>query len=60
MRIKEMTNVQLLLAYENALFLAKDNLGANTRIERWRKLQEEVCKRLGMTDEEIRTVWNSR
>ena len=60
MKIKDMTNIQLLLAYENALGDSMKYPESITRAKRWKRLQEELCKRLVMTAEEIETVWNNR
>ena len=60
MKIKDMTNVQLLLAYENALALSMKLPKSDARAKRWNKLMEEVGKRLGMTASEIETVWDNR
>ena len=60
MKIKDMTNVQLLLAYDNALCLSMDYPESETRAKRWKRLQEELGRRLGMTAEEIEKVWANR
>lgn len=46
MKIKDMTNVQLLLAYENAIALSMKLPESDARTKRWHKLLEEVGKRL--------------
>ena len=60
MKIKDMTNIQLLLAYENALALSMKLPESDARAKRWYKLLEEVGNRLGMTTSEIETVWENR
>lgn len=60
MKIKDMTNTQLLLAYENALCDSMENPESETRAKRWKRLFEEVGKRMGMTAEEIEETWAYR
>lgn len=60
MKIKEMTNVQLLLAYENAIADSMNYPESVTRAKRWKRLLEEVGKRIGMTSEEIVRTWENR
>lgn len=60
MKVKDMTNTQLLLAYENALCDSMKNPESETRAKRWKRLFEEVGKRMGMTAEEIEETWANR
>lgn len=60
MKIKEMTNVQLLMAYENAMADSMNYPESVTRAKRWKRLLEEVGKRMGMTAEEIEKTWENR
>ena len=60
MKTKDMTNIQLLLAYENALCDSIKYPDSNEKGKRWKRLQGEVGKRMGMTAEEIEETWAYR
>lgn len=58
MDLKDMTNTQLLITYEHRLFDSAKNPQSVRKASDYKKALEELGRRLGMTQEEIETVFN--
>lgn len=59
MRLKDMTNVQLLVTLQNRLFDSAKNPESARKAADYKKALEELGRRLNMTAEEIETVYQT-